>query len=190
MSTKTIKGFKPIMVSFDDIGFAKMEKKAKAKLTFLNEAHFWINKHIPVKKVKIKALHNDIMKYFFDAVLIAYKDENTLGLSAEKLIDLKEIPVKELSAIADQYYNNDFEITFTDGVPSIKVERRPFEKWTTNNNQNRLLMAGNKFIQACEDLSNVQSVAQLTISQATRQFILFDMRKNKYYVNPEVINNG
>tara|TARA_B100001250_G_C19727366_1_gene756731 strand:- start:57 stop:626 length:570 start_codon:yes stop_codon:yes gene_type:complete len=189
MSAKE-KGFTPIMLSYDDLGYDKAQKKAKEKLELLDKASAWIHNAIPQVKVKIKTLHNDILEYFNDLVLSAYKEENTLGLSAEKLIDLKEIPIKELAAIAADYYKNDFEITFPDGVPSTNVDRKPFETWTVNNNQNRLLMAGKKFINACEDLSNVQSVAQFTISQATRQFILFDMRNQKYYVNPEVIKNG
>ena len=184
------KGFTPILISFDEEGYKREQKIAEDKLVLLNKAHFWINEQIPKQKVRLKKLHTDILGYFNDLVLVAFKEENTLGLSAEKLIDLKEIPIKELVTISDQYYKNDFEITFPDGVPCTVVERKPFEKWTTNNNQNRLLMAGKKFINACEDLSKTQNVAQFTIAQATNGFIRFNMHNQKYYVNPEVINNG
>ena len=184
------KDFTPIMVSFDDIGFANEEKRAKEKLELLDKASFWIHNAIPIKKLKLKSVDNNMLDYFYDLVLAVFKEENTLGLSAEKLIELKEIPFKELHAIATEYYKNDFEVTFPDGVPKAIVKRKPFERWTTNNNQNKLLLAGNKFINACEDLSKIQNVAQFTIAQATNGFIRFDMHKNKYYVNPEVIYNG
>jgi hypothetical protein len=186
MSAKD-KDFTPIMVSFDEVSYNKLEKKAKEKLELLDQASVWIHNNIPVKKVKLKNLHNNILEYFKNLVVSAYKDQNTLGLSAEKLIEFKEIPYKELAGITIDYLKNDFEVQFDNGIPSVKVERRPFEVWTTNNNQNKLLLAGNKFIKAVEDFNKIQDVAQLTISQATRGFVMFDMAKNKYFVNPEII---
>ena len=79
------KGFTPILISFDEEGYKREQKKAEDKLILLNKAHFWINEHIPKQKVRLKKLHTDILGYFNDLVLVAFKEENTLGLSAEKI---------------------------------------------------------------------------------------------------------
>ena len=55
MSAKD-KDFTPIMVSFDEVSYNKLEKKAKEKLELLDKASVWIHNNIPVKKAIILTL--------------------------------------------------------------------------------------------------------------------------------------
>ena len=180
--------FKPIMVSFDKTGYDHATERAKQKLDLLDQASVWVHNNIPVKgDVNMKHLHKDMLEYLKDAVLVAFHDVNQLGLSANKLIEAKEIPFQQLIEIQKKYDALDVEVKFVKNVPQVIVERKDFEIWTTSERQNQRLLAGNKFINNLSDLSKYAHVYPQNIMTGTSGFIRFDMRDNKYYVNPEFV---
>ena len=82
------------MVSFYETGYNKAQEKATEKLELLDQASVWIHNTIEIeKKINLKRLHLNMLEYFRDAILVVYKDRNQLGLSADKLIEAKEINV-------------------------------------------------------------------------------------------------
>ena len=84
--------------------FTFAQEKATEKLELLDQASVWINNTIEIeKKINLKRLHLNMLEYFRDAILVVYKDVNQLGLSADKLIEAKEINVPELVQIQKQY---------------------------------------------------------------------------------------
>ena len=65
----------------------------------------------------------------------------------------------------------------------MEVKRKDFETWTTSEKQNRKIIAGNKFIQAIQDLQKHSHIYALEIQKATSNYIQFDPRTNKYKIN-------
>ena len=176
--------FKPLMVSFDEESYKKAQAKATEKLEMLDQASVWINNTIEIeKKINLKRLHLNMLEYFRDAILVVYKDRNQLGLSADKLIEAKEINVSELVEIQKQYDALEVSVGFKENVPQVEVKRKEFEVWTTSEKQNRKIIAGNKFIQAIQDLQKHSHIYALEIQKATSNYIQFDPRTNKYKIN-------
>ena len=62
--------FKPILISFNEDGFKKAEKYAKEKLEILDEASVWIHKTLDLKRIKLKKFSNNMMEYFYNALLL------------------------------------------------------------------------------------------------------------------------
>ena len=173
------------MVSFDETGYNKAQEKATEKLELLDQASVWINNTIEIeKKINLKRLHLNMLEYFRDAILVVYKDRNQLGLSADKLIEAKEINVSELVEIQSQYDALEVSVGFKENVPQVEVKRKDFETWTNNEKQNKKIVAGNKFIQAIKELEEVNHVFPFHIQNATGNYIQFDGRTNKYRINP------
>ena len=111
------------------------------------------------------------------------------GFSADKLIEAKEYNVKELVEIQNRYEANNMPVSFSKKyLPSCKVERRTFEKYTKNERQNSKLLAGNKVISALNDLEKITPLAKMFCSRLTNGYILYSLHKNKYFVNNEVLN--
>ena len=177
--------FKPLMVSFDEESYNKAQEKATEKLELLDQASVWIHNTIDVeKKINLKRLHLNMLEYFKDAILVVYKDRNQLGLSADKLIEAKEINVSELVEIQKQYDALEVSVGFKENVPQVEVKRKDFEVWTTSEKQNKKIVAGNKFIQAIKELEELNHVFPFHIQNATGNYIQFDGRTNKYRINP------
>ena len=180
--------FKPIMVSFNEEAYNNAQEQAKAKLELLDKASVWVHNNLDIdKNVNLKRLHLNMVEYFKDAILVVFKDVNQLGLSASKLIEAKEIPIKELWDIQEEYNKNKLEVTFEKNVPKVEVQRKDFEVWTTSERQNKRLLAGNKFISNIAGLQEYVHIYPKDIMQGTSGFVRYDIRNHKYYVNPEFV---
>jgi hypothetical protein len=182
------KNFKPIMISFFEDDYKEAEEKAKSKLELLDKASVWIHNQLDNNiKINMRKLSVDMVTHFEDLVLEFYKDQNQLGLSAKKLIEVKEINIYELQKIDDAYSSIQGKVITNGNIPSIKVQRRDFETWTTNDKQNKNLLLGNKLISALNDFGKEKHIYQSYITQATGGYIRYDMAKQRYYVNNEFI---
>ena len=181
--------FKPIMISFDKEGYENMQLKAKQKLEILDEASVWISNTLSIEdKIDMKKLHFNMLEYFKDAILVMFSEQNTLGLSADKLIEAKEFKVNELIEIQKRYEVNDMKVAFSNKhLPSCKVERKMFEKYTKSERQNKKLIAGNRLITALNELEKITPIAKMFCQRLTNGYVLFDMSSNNYFVNPEVL---
>jgi len=181
--------FTPIMIKFDKDSYEAEQLKAKQKLEILDEASVWIHNTIEIeKKINLKRLHLNMVEYFKDALLVVYKDQNTLGLSAEKLIEAKEFKVNELAEIQNRYEANNMVVKFSKNyLPSCRVERKDFETYTENDKQNTRLLVGNNLIAALNALDKHHPTAKLFCNRLTNGYVNFDMHRNGYYVNPEML---
>ncbi len=186
MATK--KGFKPLLVFYDEREHMKAEELAQKKLTLLDDASVWIHNTLDLDDAKInpKRLHLNMVECFKDIVLHHFKDANQLGLSANKLIEAKEYPLHELKQIQSSYEDVELksELTFPNNVPTIIVNKKDYEIWTTSEKQNQKVILGNQFIHSVNELSKIGvKVYPANISQATSHFVLYDLAKNKYILN-------
>ena len=184
MATK--KQFKPLLVHYNKASHEIAQQQAEDKLMLLDEASVWIHNQLDLDdaKINMKRLHLNMVEYFKDAVLTCCKDINQLGLSASKLIEAKEIPIRELVVIQEEYEQAylDSDITFTDNTPCIEVNKESFEMWTRNEEQNKKVIFGNQFIKSVNDLTNSLGVQvyPAQIINATSGFIQYNLAENKY----------
>lgn len=190
MATK--KAFRPLLVFYDEREHKKAEDIAQSKLELLNDAEQWIRKQLELGELKInpKRLHLNMVECFKDIVLHHFKEVNQLGLSASKLIEAKEIPLGELVSIQSKYEAIELstDIKFPDNVPMIEIHKKDYEIWTTTEKQNQKVILGNQFIKAVNELSNIGiKVYPMNITQATSNFIIYDVAKNSYALNREYI---
>jgi len=176
------------MISFAEKEYIAKQKDAETKLMLLDKASVWIHNTISPEKVDLKKLSNNMVEYFKDLVLETYMTQNTLGLSPDKLIEAKEIDVEALWNIQKEYDVMKSTVQFKNNTPTIKVERRDFETWTTNQRQNTRLLAGNKLITALNELEKIHPTARMFCNRLTNGYVNWDMYRNGYYVNPEMLN--
>jgi hypothetical protein len=108
---------------------------------YLDNGSMWIHKHLDLSdtKVNMRQLSNDMVGYFKDLILDVFKDVNQLGMSADKLMDAKEIPVRELAKIQSDYEKLRIksQVTFEGNTPLIELKRSDFELWTKTERQNK-----------------------------------------------------
>jgi hypothetical protein len=184
--------FKPLMISFAKKEYEQEQEKATQKLELLDEASVWIHNTISPKKVDMKKLSHNMVAYFSDLILETFFKQNTLGLSAKELIRQKEISLFPLVDIQSAYQDIKMKVDFKNNEASIKVDRKDFEKWTTNEKQNKMLLTGNKFIGALNDMDKVREINKTFMSKEfvwrlTNGFVLFDVMSNNFFVNPEML---
>lgn len=185
----SINKFKPLMVSFDEDSFKVADKQAQEKLQLLDDASVWVHNAIPIeKKINLKRLHLNMLEYFRDAILVIYKDVNQLGLSADKLIEAKEINISELIEIQKQYESIPITVVVNkDNLPTVEVKRKDYETWTTSESQNKRLLAGSKLISNLKEVEKYAQVYPRDINKATSGFINYNLQKQTYFVSPEFV---
>ena len=140
------------------------------KLQVLDEASSWIHNTISPKKVDLKKLSNNMVSYFKDLVLETFVNQNTLGLSADKLIEAKEIDIAILYEIQRIYDSINVKVDFENNEAKIKVNRRDFETWTISEKQNQKLLVGNKFITALDEMDKIHPVAKMFATRLTKGY--------------------
>ena len=129
-----------------------------------------------------------MLEYFRDAILVVYKDRNQLGLSADKLIEAKEINISELVEIQKQYESIPITVVVNkDNLPTVEVKRKDYETWTTSESQNKRLLAGSKLISNLKDVEKYAQVYPRDINKATSGFINYNLQKQTYFVSPEFV---
>ncbi len=135
------KGFQPLLVWYDERAHLQAQVEAERKLMYLDNGSMWIHKHLDLSdtKVNMRQLSNDMVGYFKDLILDVFKDVNQLGMSADKLMDAKEIPVRELAKIQSDYEKLRIksQVTFEGNTPLIELKRSDFELWTKTERQNK-----------------------------------------------------
>ena len=122
------KGFRPLLVSYDEREHKKAEEQAQLKLSLLDDASVWIHNQLDLDDAKInpKRLHLNMVECFKDLILHHFKDVNQLGLSASKLIEAKEIPLYQLVEIQKEYESVELttDVTFPDNIPTIEILKK------------------------------------------------------------------
>jgi len=175
--------FKPQLILFDEEGYKIATKQAEAKLKALNDAKNQCEQYISVDN--LKAFEGDIMAYFKKEILKDSKDFVKLGISVDKIIDLKEINLQAVNDIAESYYSMRGEIQWSDdNTASITVDKSPYQKFTKNEEQNKTLSIVKDFICAVEKLKAINGGVRLGgIAMASGGAVIGDIRTNSLIVN-------
>ena len=181
------RGFTPIMISFAKKEFEQAQERAKEKERLLEEAISFCKSELKIESVNARKLSNNMIKYFKDLTLETFKDQNTMGLSAEKLIEVKELNIYILENIQKHYEAMSEEINFDLSRPRVKVSRKDYETYTASDRQNTILLTGQKFITALKELEKERECAKMLVSKLTNGYVVFNPYENKYIVNPELL---
>lgn len=175
--------FSPELIFFDEEGYKHETDIAQAKLKALDSAMVHCEQYVSV--TNLKAFEGDIIDHFKSLILDTYKEFIKLGVSVEKIIDLKDIDIRTLQELAETYYSLKGEITWSDdNSASIVVNKRPYQKFTKNEEQNKALKTIQNFISAVENLQAINNGIRIgTIALASGGSVIGDMRTNSLKVN-------
>ena len=177
--------YRPVLINIDNEGLKMAKKRSNEKLALFNKAIDWIkNKGIEVSISNSKQLHDSFVRYFSEAFYELYRDKNLLGLSAEKLMEVKEINLSELAQIETRYKSYELETEFnSDGSISFPINLKAFERYTTSSEENAKLRDYKKFIDAINIISKHTHIYPYQMVLATSGEIKYDLAKQIYYPN-------
>ena len=182
---ETMSKYRPVLINIDNEGVKMAKKRSNEKLALFNKAIDWIkDKGIEVSISDSKQLHDSFVRYFSEAFYELYRDKNLLGLSAEKLMEVKEINLSELAQIEMRYKNYELETEFnSDGSISFPVNLKVYERYTKSSEENAKLRDYRKFIDAIELVSKHTHIYPHQIALATSGEIKYDLANQKYIPN-------
>jgi len=180
--------YRPVLINIDNEGVKMAKRRSNEKLALFNKAIDWIeSKGIEIRlsqgSTGVK-LHDSFVRYFSEAFYEFNKDKNLLGLSAEKLMELKEINLSELAQIESKYKSYELVAEFnSDGQISFTVNLKVYERYTTSSEENAKLRDYKKFIDAINVISKHTHIYPYQMVLATSGEIKYDLAKQEYYPN-------
>lgn len=178
--------FEPMLISFNEEAYKIQCDLASKKLEILEDARQLCLKHID--KVNLKELASDMVSYLRNEIVNNNPDMVKLNLTPNKilyLLDKQDILI-ELEQLQVEYEQIALDVTWIKDVPSIKVDKEPYSKWTKDEEQNTKLIAINNFIAATKDLDKHTRILKGLIPQLTNQNIQIDFRKQLLKVNSSI----
>ena len=138
-----MKGFKKILIDFNKEQYDIDCKNAERKLHILDKASELVYNVLDLEEeaVDLKKFATDMVGYFKELVAKKYLKENTLGLSADKLIQLKELPITVISEYQRKYEEIVAKVSVGKTKAEIVVSKTKYETYTENHRQNSVLLA-------------------------------------------------
>lgn len=176
-------GFRKQLISFDDAGYKETVEKANGKIDVFKQALEFAEQYIVVFDKERFA--NGFVQFFKDEFEKLHSKQNTLDLAIDKLLFVKDVDISTLQQLDIQYQQDPTVVSFDtpDGLPTAKVDKEPFQKWTTSQAENDKLALGKLLIETIQNVSEIQKVYPFDVCRGTSHFIGYDIRKNKYFVN-------
>jgi len=143
-----MKGFKKILIDFNKDQYKVDCKNAERKLQLLDKASELVYNLLDLEKetLDLKKFSNNMASYFQELVAKKYLKENTLGLSADKLIQLKELPINDIIEYQKKYEEIIAEISVGKTKAEIVLSKAKYETYTENHKQNSVLLAFRELI--------------------------------------------
>ena len=183
------KGFKPLLVEFQEEQF-NLDKANKAnKVECLLSIKDWILKYIGDVDLDLKKLTNDFVGYFLDIVAKRFVKENTLGLSASKLVELKGYPMYEFQALVKKYSENTASIDITKDKATYKMKRKDYETYTKTDRENTLLCLYKEWILLDKKTRDIGLNPQLIALQSASAGLVNVAFNGKHHINKEILFN-
>lgn len=173
--------YKPMLVYFDEEGFQDAQRKADDKLELFDKALKWCGQYIKVDAPE--SFIESFTEYFKDQFFQKNIGKIQLDISVERLLYLMEIEIAPLQDIELQFKENATPLFIRDGKPVCAVDKDRFKRFTKSAEENKMLKAGNNFIDALNEIKEYTHIYPMTISQGTSGMLRFDMRRNKLLVD-------
>ena len=156
----------------DTEGFNREQSSYNKKKQLEQNIRFVVKKL--TKQLTNSEFYKDIPTNFYKAIEKAYKDSNPMKLKGEKLVELLEIDTTELFKL-----NNDYQQVKNAVEPSLTS----FTIYAETREEIAKYNACNDLIEACKTMEMYIKLFPFNIQQATKNAVLFDIRKNQLVVN-------
>lgn len=176
---KTEVKFRKQLTHFSKEGYDNALKHSRSKRELLTKCIAWIGKYI--KHYNIEEFQCNMVGYFYTELAKQKKEFASLKIRPEKIADLLDINVTELSRLQEQYENHTGSIKFVDGVVEDNVDEEDYKQYTENDKQNEELKIAKVFIKGVQELSKVRQVVPNWVSQWSAGLIQYDGYTKEYY---------
>jgi len=187
MKTKeAINNFEPIKLDVDIIGYNLASKQADDLLTNFNNALSWVyDNHIKEGDISIDAFNDDMVTEYRKAFMKRNAKLIKLDVSFEKLINLLDVDIDVLKEFQYTHHDNPqvAKVVQPDDRLKVKIDMEDFTVYTKNQYENDMLEAAGDLMLALNKVNYFSKVYPLTITQGVSNFLLFDMKQNKYRIN-------
>jgi hypothetical protein len=181
-----IDDFTPIKLDVDIVAYNKANEQAEALLNNFNDALSWVyDNHVQEGDISIEAFNDDMVMEFQKAFMKRNAKVIKLDVSFEKLLNLLDVNLDALKEFQYKHHDNPqvAKVIQPDDTLKVKIDMEDFTTYTKNQLENDMLEASDDLMLALKKVGYFTKVYPLTITQAVSNFLLFDMKQNKYRIN-------
>ena len=178
--------FTPIKLDVDILSYNKANQEAEALLNNFNNALSWVyDNHVQEADISIKAFNDDMVMEFQKAFMKRNAKVIKLDVSFEKLLNLLDVNLDALKEFQYTHHDNPqvAKVMQPDDKLKVKIDMEDFTTYTKNQYENDMLEAAGDLMLALDKVNHFSKVYPLTITQGISNFLLFDMKQNKYRIN-------
>ena len=178
--------FTPIKLDVDILSYNKANQEAEALLNNFNNALSWVyDNHVQEADISIKAFNDDMVMEFQKAFMKRNAKVIKLDVSFEKLLNLLDVNLNALKEFQYTHHDNPqvAKVMQPDDTLKVKIDMEDFTVYTKNQYENDMLEAAGDLMLALDKVNHFSKVYPLTITQGISNFLLFDMKQNKYRIN-------
>ena len=183
---KPINTFIPIKLDVDIVAYNKANEQAEALLNNFNDALSWVyDNHVQEGDISIEAFNDDMVMEFQKAFMKRNAKVIKLDVSFEKLLNLLDVDIEVLKEFQYKHHDNPqvAKVIQPDDTLKVKIDMEDFTTYTKNQYENDMLEASDDLMLALKKVGYFTKVYPLTITQGVSNFLLFDMKQNKYRIN-------
>jgi len=181
-----IDDFTPIKLEVDIVAYNKANEQAEALLNNFNDALSWVyDNHVQEGDISIEAFNDDMVMEFQKAFMKRNAKVIKLDVSFEKLLNLLDVNIDALKEFQYKHHDNPqvAKVIQPDDTLKVKIDMEDFTTYTKNQLENDMLEASDDLMLALKKVGYFTKVYPLTITQGVSNFLLFDMKQNKYRIN-------
>ena len=181
-----IDDFTPIKLDVDIVAYNKANEQAEALLNNFNDALSWVyDNHVQEGDISIEAFNDDMVMEFQKAFMKRNAKVIKLDVSFEKLLNLLDVDIDGLKEFQYKHHDNPqvAKVIQPDDTLKVKIDMEDFTTYTKNQYENDMLEASDDLMLALKKVGYFTKVYPLTITQGVSNFLLFDMKQNKYRIN-------
>ena len=178
--------FTPIKLDVDILSYNKANQEAEALLNNFNNALSWVyDNHVQEADISIEAFNDDMVMEFQKAFMKRNAKVIKLDVSFEKLLNLLDVNLDALKEFQYTHHDNPqvAKVMQPDDKLKVKIDMEDFTTYTKNQYENDMLEAAGDLMLALDKVNHFSKVYPLTITQGISNFLLFDMKQNKYRIN-------
>ena len=170
-------------IYFQEQSFKEAEKRSKNKLDLISQALEWCSQHINIDKLNRENFLFDFVAEFNKELLAQKGNIVKAKVGVDKIHFLLDIHISKLKEIQKEFDDIKFDVDVHGDDYVCEVDREKYTIYTKNEEENEKLIKANYLIDAIEKTSTYRKVYPLDLCRGTSNFISYDIRNNKYFLN-------